>query len=407
MIFKFGDFQLDTGLLELRRNDARVPIEPQVFDLLRLLIENRNRVVSKDEIVEVIWGGRIVSEATMSSRMNALRRAVGDDGKRQEIVLTSRGRGFRFVQAVDVEEASGLTGNPEDRFQDNGGTRGNVALELQQQVRFCKASDGVQIAYATVGQGTPLVKAANWLCHLEYDWESPLWRGILNELAAEHFLVRYDERGTSLSDWDVQDISFDAFVTDLEAVVDAVGLERFALWGHSHGCPVALAYAARHPERVSHLILYGGFIRGRSRRGDTDLAEQQEAIRTLIKQGWAQDNPAFRQIFTAQILPDGTAEEFTWFNDLQRVSTSPDNAVRIRDAINQIDVSNLLRSVAQPTLVIHRRGDAMTPFEDSRQMATEIPDARFVALEGRNHHILDREPEWPRYVATIKSFLSE
>jgi len=284
MIFQFGKFRLDTKLLELCREETPVPIEPQVFDLLRLLIENRDRVVGKDEIINEVWGGRIVSEATLSSRMTAVRRAIGDDGNRQDAIRTLARRGFRFVQPVVVEDEMGSRDQSVARQEQEDPPHDISSLEVQQQVRFCKASDGVQIAYATVGQGSPLVKAANWLSHLEYDWKSPLWRGVLQEFAVDHHLVRYDERGTSLSDWEVPDISFEAFVTDLEAVVDAAGIERFALWGHSHGCPVAVAYAVRHPERVTRLILYGGFVRGRSMRGDAALAEQQQAIRTLIRQ---------------------------------------------------------------------------------------------------------------------------
>lgn len=179
---------------------------------------------------------------------------------------------------------------------------------MQQEIRFCTASDGVRIAYASVGQGPPLVKAANWLNHLEYDWESPVWRHVFHELARDHRLVRYDERGNGLSDWDVEDISFDAFVRDLETVVDAAGLERFPLLGISQGCSVSIAYAVRHPERVSHLVLYGGYARGRYKRGDPDNLEQGEALITLMRQGWGQENPAFRQIFTSLFIPGGTPE---------------------------------------------------------------------------------------------------
>jgi class 3 adenylate cyclase/pimeloyl-ACP methyl ester carboxylesterase len=277
--------------------------------------------------------------------------------------------------------------------------------QLHQHIRFCTASDGVRIAYATVGRGAPLVKAAAWMTHLEHDWESPVWNRFLRALAAEHLLVRYDERGTALSDWDVADISFEGFVRDLEAVADAASLDRFDILGFSHGSSVAIAYAVRHPERVRRLVLHGAFARGRSRRGDPVLAEQQEAIRTLIRQGWAQDNPAFRQIFTSQLIPDGNAEQLGWFNDLQRMSTSPENAIRIRDAVNQIDVSELLPRVTQPTLVIHRRGDAAAPFEEGRRIATMIPRARLVALEGRNHVILDHEKEWPVVLEEIRGFL--
>ncbi|MFQ5756972.1 MAG: alpha/beta fold hydrolase, partial [Acidiferrobacterales bacterium] len=213
---------------------------------------------------------------------------------------------------------------------------------LEQEIRFCTASDGVRIAYATVGEGPPLVKAANWLNHLEYDWQSPVWRHVPRELAKDHLLVRYDERGNGLSDWDVDDISFEAFVRDLETVVDAVGLERFALLGISQGCPVSVAYAVRHPGRVTHLVLYGGFVKGVLKRGSQELIEREQALQTLIRQGWGQENPAFRQIFTSRFIPGATMEQMQWFNDLERVTASPANAVRLRQAVGEIDVSSLV-----------------------------------------------------------------
>lgn len=278
---------------------------------------------------------------------------------------------------------------------------------LEQEIRFCTASDGVRIAYATVGEGPPLVKAANWLNHLEYDWQSPVWRHLPRELAKDHLLVRYDERGNGLSDWDVDDISFEAFVRDLETVVDAVGLERFALLGISQGCAVSVAYAVRHPGRVTHLVLYGGYARGRRKRGSQELIEQDQALQTLVRQGWGQENPAFRQVFTSRFIPGATKEQMQWFNDLERVSTSPANAVRLRQVFGEIDVSALVSQVSVPTLVLHVRGDATSAtFEEGRQLAMSIPGARFVPLEGQNHLILEDEPAWPRFLAEVRGFLT-
>ena len=276
---------------------------------------------------------------------------------------------------------------------------------LHQEIRFCTASDGTGIAYATVGQGPPLVKAANWMNHLEYDWQSPVWRHLLKELAKDHLLVRYDERGTGLSDRDVEDVSFEAFVRDLETVVDAAGLEGFALLGISQGCSVAIDYAVRHPERVTQLVFYGGYMRGRLKRGSPTNVEQEQALASLLRVGWGQENPAFRQIFTTLFIPEGTAEQIQWFNDLMRMTVSPENAVRLRHTMNQIDVSHLAPDVAVPTLVLHARDDAIVPFEEGRRMAAMIPGARFVALEGRNHVILEDEPAWPRFLEEVRNFL--
>jgi pimeloyl-ACP methyl ester carboxylesterase len=309
-------------------------------------------------------------------------------------------KGFRFVGAVS-EPAHGHSPDTATLVPRPSAFAG----DLRQEVHFCTASDGVRIAYAEVGRGPPLIKAANWLNHLEYDWQSPVWRHLLRALAAERRLIRYDARGNGLSDWDVADISFEAFLRDLESVVDASGVQRFALLGMSQGCAVSVAYAVRHPERVSHLVLCGGFARGRRRRGSPRDVEQSDALLTLMRQGWGQENPAFRQIFTSLFIPSGTAEQTQWFNDLQRITTSPENAVRIRQAVDEIDVSGLLPRVTTPTLVLHCRNDAVQPFDEGRLLAAGIAGARFVALEGRNHVILEDDPAWPRFIADISSFL--
>jgi len=285
--------------------------------------------------------------------------------------------------------------------------RQGPAFRRAQTIRFCTASDGVRIAYSTVGHGPPLVKAANWLNHLEFDWESPLWRHWMQELSRDHMLVRYDERGNGLSDWDVADISFEAFVRDLETVVDAAGLDRFTLLGISQGVAVSIAYAVRHPERVERLVLYAGYLRGWRERGNPDEIERREAMSRLILPGWGQDNPAFRQIFATFYIPEGTPEQMQWFNELLRITTSPANAKRLVDVFSRINVSELASRVRVPALVLHCRHDAGIPFDQSRAIAAAIPGARFVSLEGRNHLILQHEPAWPRFVAEVRSFLGE
>jgi len=275
----------------------------------------------------------------------------------------------------------------------------------EQEIRFCTASDGVSIAYTTTGKGPPMVKAANWLNHLEYDWQSPVWRHLFTALSKDQQLVRYDERGNGLSDWEVDDISFDAFVRDLETVVDAVGLKRFSLLGISQGCPVCIAYAVRHPERVTRLVLYGGYAAGWAKRNQKDK-ERGNAIVELIRHGWGQDNPAFRQMFTSQMMPGATAEHMQWFNELQRMSTSPENAARLRLAMGDIDVTPLLAQVTTPTLVLHARNDATAPFDEGRKMASTIPGARFVPLESANHLLIENEPAWPRFLTEIRNFLA-
>jgi len=395
--FRFGGYSIDVDRRELRRGAELIEIGPQVFDLLVYLIRNRDRVVSKDDLLDAVWDGRIVSESTLTSRINAARRAIGDTGADQALIKTIARKGFRFIG--EVEESTKAA--PET----SAGGAGPIAAGPRQEVQFCTASDGVRIAYATVGSGPPLVKAANWLNHLEYDWQSPIWSHVLRAIAARYRLIRYDERGNGLSDWDVEDISLEAFVRDLESVVEANGLERFPLLGISQGCAVSIAYAVRHPERVSRLVLYGGYARGRRRRGHQSEIEQADALLTLMRQGWGRENPAFRQIFTSLFIPDATAEQAHWFNELQRVTTSPENAVRIRRTLDEIDVVELLPDVRVPTLVLHCRNDAVQPFEEGRRMAAGISGSRFVALEGSNHLILEHEPAWARLLDEVTRFL--
>ncbi len=387
--FAFGDFVLDTETAELRHGNVPVSIEPQVFDVLAYLITNRDRVISNDEFFDKVWKGRAVSLSTLTSRINAARHAVGDDGTAQKLIKTQQRKGYRFVGI----EKNGTAPKPQQP-------------SLTQDIKFCTSDNSVRIAYAKVGDGPAIVKAGNWMNHLEYDWESPVWSHLLKWIASEHHLVRYDARGNGLSDWDVLDISFDAFVRDLESVVDAAGLDHFDLFGASQGCAVSIAYAVKHPKRVRKMVLYGGFARGRRVRGAAVDVAQAEAMITLMRTGWGQENPAFRQLFTSLFVPSGSPEQMNWFNELQRKSTSPENAVRIRLVSDYINVVDLLPRVTTPTLVMHCRDDAVQPFDEGRFLAANIPDAQFVGLEGANHLILESDPGWPRFQEAFNAFVA-
>lgn len=274
-----------------------------------------------------------------------------------------------------------------------------------QEIRFCTSGDGVRIAWASSGEGPVLVKTANWLNHVELDWESPMWRPWLAELGQGRRLVRYDARGNGLSDWNVPELSFDAFVRDLDAVVAAAGLERYGLVGMSQGCAVAIAHAVRHPERVTRLVLYGGFARGWRVRGGPREIEAAEATLTLARHGWGMAQPAFRQIFTSLFFPGASAEQKAAFDDLQRRTASPENAARLGHAIGDFDVSALLPRVCVPTLVLHARHDALIPFSEGRALASGIAAARFVPLESANHMLVAGEPAWARLAAELRAFL--
>ena len=275
----------------------------------------------------------------------------------------------------------------------------------EQQVRYCTAGDGTRLAWSAVGSGMPLVKTANWLNHIEFDWQSPVWRHWLRELTRENCLIRYDERGNGLSDWDTPQLSFEDFVDDLETVVDAAGLDQFDLLGISQGAPVAIAYSLRHPGRIRRMVLLGGYARGWALRLEGEDLARREAMVTLTRTGWGSDNPAYRQMFTSLYIPGGSAEQLGWWNDLQRVSTSPINAERLQRALSTIDVADLLPRVTVPTLVAHAKRDHVIPVDAGKQLAQGIPGARYLELDSENHVLLDHEPAWPTFMAAARQFL--
>ena len=280
----------------------------------------------------------------------------------------------------------GIKKTPEESVGESARHKSIPAQPPLPTTRFCTASDGVRLAYMTVGQGPPLVKTANWLSHLELDWASPISGPLLRDLSAAFELTLYDERGNGLSDWDVNDLSLDAFVGDLETVVEAAGLQRFALLGFSQGCAVSIAYAARHPDRLTHLILFGGFAR------DFRGPEQINAIATMIEQGWGQKNPALRQYFTSAVMPN---------------ATSPENAARLFRSFHAMDVTALAPTITVPTLVLHARYEQGVPFEVGREMAALISGSRFIGLEGENHFPLEREPAYARFMDEVSRFINK
>ena len=400
MTYRFETFELDTDRYELRRDGEAVRMEPQVFDVLAYLVEHHDRMVPKDELLEKVWGDKYISEAAVNSRLMAARRAVGDSGKEQRLIKTMHGRGFRFVGEVNA--AAPVVTSPSEAAPI---APASAADEIDQVVRFCTASDGVSIAYATMGEGPPLLKAPNWLTHLEYEHESPVWRHWWRALAQDHTLIRFDQRGSGLSDRNVEDLSFEAWIRDLEAVADASGQQTFDLLGISQGGAVAVEYAIRHPERVRRMVIYGAYTRGRLARGDS--LSMFQATLTLMREGWGRDNPAYRQIFTSQFLPDATTEQMKWFNELQRISTSGENAARIQETGSGINILDRLPLVSAPTLVLHAIGDERVPFSEGRLIASLIPNARLVSLDSRNHLTRADEPAWQKLVTEVRTFLSE
>ncbi len=393
-MWRFDDFALDTARYELRHGDDVIRVEPQVFDVMTELVSNHDRFVTKEELFDSVWGGRFVGEAALTSRIKAARRALGDDGELQRYIRTVRGRGYQFVGTLQ-----------------NSGDAANELVEPapppRQHIAFCRATDGVRLAYAVAGEGPPLVRAANWMTHLGYDIESPVWRHWVRDLAARHSFIRYDERGCGLSDWEATEFTFEHWVNDLETVVEALGLERFPLLGVSQGGAVAVAYAARHPDRVSHLILCGAYARGRAVRAMNEEEKRAAALDLdLARVGWGRDDPAFRQVFAAQFIPDGTRADWEAFDHLQRRTTSPENAVRFLEEFARIDVRELAAAVTCPTLIMHSRDDHRVPMRYGEELAALIPDSRLVALASNNHLLTETEPAWRVFCDEVEAFVA-
>lgn len=391
MIYRFADCLLDTDRHALSLGGSEVHVEPQVFALIRLLAESGGRLVTRDEIVAGVWDGRIVSEATISARISAARVAVGDDGQRQAVIRTVTRRGLQMAVPVEVEAEAAPVRRPIPH----------------QIIRMTTSEDGTGLAWAKSGEGTPLLRAGHWLSHLELDWESPVWRPLIERFGENHTLYRYDPRGTGLSDRDCGDLSLDAFVADLKAVADAAGLDRFALYAVSQSVPVAIAFAARYPERVSVMVLHAGFVEGGGVRDRREGTAMSETFLSLIRNGWGRPDSAFMQAFSSLFMPTGTPEQIESFVHMQVESATPEMAARLRTAIGEIDVGPYLGEVRCPVLVSHARGDAVQPFEQGQRLARGLPDARFIALDSTCHIIPPQEAAWDMVMGSTEEFLRE
>ena len=285
-------------------------------------------------------------------------------------------------------------------------SRHRIGLADQSAVRYCLSPDGASIAHAQVGNGYPLVFGGSWMSHLEMDWENPGWGHFVSHLARDYTVIRYDMRGNGMSDWHGIELSFDRMVDDMEAVMDCYDYDKVAIFGASQAASVSIAYIRRHPDKVSHLVLYGGYARGRRQRGNPEAAAESEALVTLIRQGWGQDNPAFRQTMTSLFMPDASQEEANWFNEFQKTCGPGENIARFRELFDEIDVSQLLNGLEVPTLVIHCTGDSVAPISEGKFLASRISGAQFVMLNSKAHMLFENDPEFPRWLRSIRQFIS-
>jgi DNA-binding winged helix-turn-helix (wHTH) protein len=394
MIYRFGECELDLDRHLFLRDGVEVPLEPQVFDLLALFVTTRGKLLDRDRLMETIWGGRIVSEAAVSSRINSVRKAIGDDGRTQSMLQTVPRRGFRFVAEVREEGRSTAPAPPS-------------AASDEQVIRMSLSRDGTRIAYATTGQGPPLLRAGHFLTHLEFDWDSPVWRPLLDRLGAAFSVTRYDQRSTGLSAPSVPSLCLDRLVEDLEAVADAAGLDRFPIFAASQGVPVAIAFSARNPDRVSCMSLYGGYAQGRAHRDGEEHRQNAEAIMTIIRQGWGRAGTAFARALSSLYMPDATSAQLAHMTRMQLASASAENAVALRCAIDDFDVSDLLAKVQCPTLILHVNEDAVHPVEQAGVLAAGIPGAELHIMTGANHVPLPQDPSWAELCDRTETFLAK
>lgn len=393
MRYRFADCILDVKRHELYRDGVLVPVEPQVFDILHMLVRNAGNLVNQDDIVREIWNGRVVSDSTISSRINAARRAVGDSGKNQQVIKTIYRRGFQLIALVSNDEQPSKAGmNPE--------------VQNQQTVRFTTSPDGTRLAYAVSGSGPKVLRAGHFLTHLEKDWHSPIWRPYLDALGEHHTLIRYDQRGTGLSDPKLRNTSIEAYSADLKVIADKAGLDRFPLIATSQGVPIAIHFAAHHPERVSRLILYGGFALGRTLRQDDLTEEDSNTLLTMIRAGWGNPESAFMVAFTSLFCPSATPEEIANLVEIQLASATPENAAKIRIAIDRFSVIDCLDQVQAQTLVIHARNDSLHPVSQGQLLASRIRNSEFLQVESNNHIILPSDPVFQEIVAAKLEFLA-
>jgi len=394
-VFEFGPFRLEQSEHRLMHKDRPIPLPGKAFDTLSVLLERHGKLVSKQDLMNAVWPESVVEENNLDRNISTLRKALGEQDSGEPFIETVPRVGYRFIAPVNIPAPGFLRRRAEDREP-----------ETRHEIRFCVTPDNVRLAYATVGSGHPIVRVANCFNHLDFEWGSPIWRHWVRDLARGHSLLRYDGRGNGLSQRDVDDFSLDAWVQDLETVVDAAGLDTFALMGHSQGSSVAIAYAVRHPERVSHLILCGAYARGACHRESADVLEARRALETLVDLNFGKSNPDFFQFVTSFYIPEAaTPEEQEWFKSLQLISVSSRNLVQFMRACDEINIRALLPQVTVPTIVFHSHGDRVAPPEEGRIVATEIPNARFVPLASGNHLLLAEEPAWKVFREELAAFL--
>ncbi len=395
MIFTFGECILDTDSHVLTRDGEVISVEPQVFDLLCLLAENAGNLVAKDQLIDSVWQGRIVSEATISARINAARKAVGDNGKDQAIIRTIPRRGFKLV--APLEGIAAPTGEARDP----------AAKAVRQTIRYTMAPDGTNLAWASAGSGAPVLFGMHHLSHLERDWASDLLKSGFEKLAQSHTLIRYDVRGAGLSDPIRDNDTIDQHVADMIAVADAAGLERFPVVGILQNAAVAIRVAATYPERVSRLVIQNGYARGRARRAEAPAEPEHDPFIALLNSGgWGDAGNGFMRGWATMVMPEMTPDEITELIHLIANCGATADALAQRNVIDQLDVTADLSHVTCPTLVIHARGCTIHPVSEGRRLAAGIAGAEFLEADSSNSFYVTGDPAHKQVVDATLEFLS-
>ncbi len=371
-------------------------LSPKATEVLEYMISRAGMVLSREEILQAVWHGLFVNPDLVREYIFEIRKSLGDDAKNPSYIETVGRRGFRLIGPVSVQHGEDQAAHSAlSQAQPN-------PLPL---VKYCRSKDGTSIAHTVSGEGYPMLISGSWMTHLEQDWQNPAYGDYIRHLSDKFTVIRYGQRGNGLSEWADVDISFERMVDDMEVVIDAYDFEQVAILGLSQGASVSLAYALRHPKRISHLVLSGGYSRGRKHRGNEAEIEESEALVNLIRNSWGNENPAIRQILTTMFMPDATKAEMQWFNDFQKLCGPAENIAQFRALFDDIDVSNLLTEISLPTLVLHSDRDAVAPLSEGKILASQIPDASFVQLDSPNHLLFSSEPDFERMIASIESFV--
>lgn len=393
------EWVLDTNDGSLETGAHQSTLTPKASQVLAYLIQHAGAVVSREDILNEVWQGIHVSPDLVREYIFEIRQALGDKASEPAYIETVGRRGFRLIGPIT------LLSQPDTEHKQS--TQSPARPKQMPAVRFCQSKDGTSIAHASSGEGYPLLFAGSWMTHLDMDWESPAYGDYIRHLSDRFQVIRYDQRGNGLSQWTDLEISFEGMVDDMEVVVDTNGFDQVAILGMSQGASVAIAYGLRYPERVSHLVLNGGYARGRRQRGDPAAHEESEALVSLIRNSWGNENPLVRQAFTTLFMPDASQEQMHWFNEFQRICGPGENIAKFREVFDDMNVTDLLPKIQTPTLVLHSDRDSVAPISEGKLLASHISDALFVQLNSPNHMLFESEDDFAKMIQSIEAFVKK